>query len=225
MNHRTTTARHRTVALRGLAVWTAITTGCGALIWSVAGGAFAPHRLPRDFTELVLQAATAGAVAAAIALWCLATSVAADLWRHPLSDPTRAQSRAQPRAQSRIHATGPLRRLLYAACGVTLAASLTATPSLADTGAPPVTLAGLPLPDRALGAPPRPDRQPAASTVVVQPGDSVWSMAVRCAPPDADVASYWREVMALNRTALDPNPDLIRPGLVLHLPPPSRSHS
>ncbi|MGH9188183.1 MAG: LysM peptidoglycan-binding domain-containing protein, partial [Acidimicrobiales bacterium] len=66
-------------------------------------------------------------------------------------------------------------------------------------------------------------------TWTVAPGDSFWSIAeehltdTRARPDadDAEIASYWRVLIAANRSLLaDPtNPDLIYPGQVLSLPP------
>jgi nucleoid-associated protein YgaU len=52
----------------------------------------------------------------------------------------------------------------------------------------------------------------------VQPGDHLWNIAERTAP--ADVATYWRRLVELNRPRLaDPdNPDLLFPGDVVVLP-------
>ncbi|MET0728589.1 MAG: LysM domain-containing protein [Acidimicrobiales bacterium] len=64
----------------------------------------------------------------------------------------------------------------------------------------------------------------AAETVVVAPGDSLWSIAAEelagsRAPIEQDVAVYWARLIEANRSRLvDPhNPDLIFPGQVLTL--------
>lgn len=68
----------------------------------------------------------------------------------------------------------------------------------------------------------------AAETVVVQPGDHLWGLAAKAVqgdlgrpPTEAEVATYWRRVVAANRDRLvDPdNPDLILPGQEMVLPP------
>ena len=70
------------------------------------------------------------------------------------------------------------------------------------------------------------------ATHVVAAGDHLWSIAEGAlarawgrAPADAEVTSYWAEVVAANSDLLpDPgNPDLIFPGQVLRLPPPPPS--
>ncbi len=89
-------------------------------------------------------------------------------------------------------------------------------------------LAGLPLPDRAEGAARAPSRpaapraatvrrtSPAPSEVVVRPGDSLWRIAERLGP--GSVESTWRALVEANADRLE-DPDLIRPGQRLTLPP------
>jgi hypothetical protein len=69
------------------------------------------------------------------------------------------------------------------------------------------------------------DAQPAGDDVwVVERGDHLWGVAETTLAErgekttDAAVARYWRDVIALNRTAIGSDPDLIHPGLVLRLP-------
>jgi nucleoid-associated protein YgaU len=72
--------------------------------------------------------------------------------------------------------------------------------------------------DAADGAPPKADEW------VVERGDHLWRVAEETlgergeATTDAAVARYWRELIALNRGAIGPDPDLIHPGTVLTLP-------
>ena len=86
-------------------------------------------------------------------------------------------------------------------------------------------VSGLPLPERAAVArrpgpgPARPDRP--VATVVVAAGDTLWSIAVHSLPadaPDSLVAERWHAIYAANRGRIGPDPDLIIPGLLLHLP-------
>ncbi|HJR24913.1 MAG TPA: LysM peptidoglycan-binding domain-containing protein, partial [Acidimicrobiales bacterium] len=85
-------------------------------------------------------------------------------------------------------------------------------------------VAGLTLPDRVavssgLEAPSRHRHE-----VTVEPGDSLWHVAERLLGPaatDRAVAREWREIYALNRDRLGPDPDLIFPGTVLRLPEPT----
>jgi hypothetical protein len=68
----------------------------------------------------------------------------------------------------------------------------------------------------------------ASTTVVVRPGDSVWSVtedlvALRLGrpPTDKEVIGPWLDLIARNTQVLaDPDdPDLLHPGAILHLPP------
>lgn len=110
-------------------------------------------------------------------------------------------------------------------------------------------VAGLRVPDRAetpggvdalpgtrLGRAPRaagsahhvPPQPLQAATHTVRPGDSLWSIAAtRLAPtaPPAAVDRTWRRLYALNRSHLGPDPDLIRPGVVLTLPSPPHART
>ena len=98
------------------------------------------------------------------------------------------------------------------------APSADAGPAVADAAAPAPMLA---TPDA--GTTP-PAASPATPTTwVVAPGDHLWSIAERTlaaagrATGDADVAPYWLAVVAANEDLADP--DLLRPGQVVALPP------
>lgn len=67
------------------------------------------------------------------------------------------------------------------------------------------------------------DGRPAepATTVVVQPGDSLWTVAARHLGPhatSAQVAAAWPQWWRANRHAIGPDPNLILPGLHLTVP-------
>ena len=129
-----------------------------------------------------------------------------------------------------------VRRVVLAACGLSLAGSL-AAPAYADPGGPDA-LAGLPLPDRTtttsqwIGslarerhhAPEQPAAQvrPAGTGEVrVSPGDSLWGLAadeLGAEAAEEDVERRWREIYAANRDVVGADPDLIRPGQRLALP-------
>jgi len=57
----------------------------------------------------------------------------------------------------------------------------------------------------------------------VEPGDTLWDIAAaRLAPAErspANVHRYWPEVYRANRPAIGADPDLIRPGTRLVVPP------
>jgi nucleoid-associated protein YgaU len=65
-------------------------------------------------------------------------------------------------------------------------------------------------------------RSPAATaSVVVGPGDSLWTIAARHLPAGhtaADVARAWPRWYAANRAEIGADPGRIRPGQVLQVP-------
>ena len=110
---------------------------------------------------------------------------------------------------------GVVRRVLLAACGVAVAAGLTAPAGVAaGRQAPPQTaasvvastLAGLPLPDRPHGV--------AEEVVTVRPGDTLWQLAEARLGDGA----RWTELYAANRAVIGADPDLIRPAQRLRIP-------
>ena len=125
--------------------------------------------------------------------------------------------------------------------GASLAGALTAGTAGAAVSSPPPTMVLLPddeppstttttLPVTA-PAPPAPAPPASVTTIVLAPGDHLWSVAARTlatawgrAPAEREVAPYWRLVVELNRSEL-PNPidpDLVFPGEVVRLPPVPR---
>lgn len=130
---------------------------------------------------------------------------------------------------ARAAAPGGLRRLLLAACGVALSTGVVTMPASARTPTspylppalrvatrPPQVLEGLAVPDRALG-----DFGGRPTWVTVRPGDSLWAIARRQLPPDADdqaVCAAWHRLARVNRTVLGDDPDLIHPGTRLRVP-------
>lgn len=61
----------------------------------------------------------------------------------------------------------------------------------------------------------------AAGVVVVEPGDTLWSIAASHLPSaatDAEVAAAWPHWYRTNSAVVGPDPDLIRPGQVLTVP-------
>jgi resuscitation-promoting factor RpfA len=74
---------------------------------------------------------------------------------------------------------------------------------------------------------PAPAPIPRARTVLVQPGDTLWSIAADHLPAGAGpgrVARAWPRWFATNRAVVGADPDLIRPGEVLHAPSPQQDH-
>ena len=79
--------------------------------------------------------------------------------------------------------------------------------------------------DRPVARPVKVDTEPSDVDVwIVERGDHLWRIAGETlaergeGTTDADIARYWREVIALNQAAIGPDPDLIHPGMVLALP-------
>ena len=191
----------RRAALLGVVV----TAGAAALARATAAPAADLVRDPAaDFAGLLVQACALGALVATALLWATACATVAGQLRRP----------GVPRRP-----VGPVRALLLAACGVVVLAGPVAA---APDPAPSPTLSGLPFPDRPAGVaePARPAES--ARTVVVRPGDSLWAISARTLGPGArtsEVASYGRRVHVLNARVIGPDPDLVRPGQRLRLPP------
>lgn len=201
-----------------------------------------PSAIPAGagFPDL-LVAGCAGAGVVAVG-WCWATS----MW--VVVEALRGAA-PQPRVPQ------ALRRVVLAACGLSLAGGLIVPAQAARAPAGPgrdessaaAALAGLPVPDRTTtttqwlgsvaeasaprangpseddagrGTGPETGSHPAG--VVVTPGDTLWSLAGRTLPPGASpqqVERRWREIYAANREVVGADPDLIRPGQRLVLPP------
>ncbi len=202
--------------VRCLTVWlaaTAVAAGLEAWLLPVAGQGAADAA----FDDLVVRLCAAVAVLGVAWLWSAASATVLEA----LGDGTRPV-RGVPDA---------VRRWVLAACGAGLAAGLLApgltAPASATPGdphterGPASTLAGLPLPDRAVGLPGRAlvgtgpirDHRPAGE-VVVRPGDTLWEIAAR----HLGDPHRWPEIYALNDAAIGADPDLIHPTTRLRLP-------
>jgi len=119
------------------------------------------------------------------------------------------------------------RRLVLSLCGVGMVLPATAASSVADDRglsdcrpACSIRVDGLPMPDLPTREPP--SREPhAAPSVVVRPGDCLWTIAERELPPrasDAAVSGYVDAWYAANAATIGPDPDLILPGSHLDRP-------
>ncbi len=144
-----------------------------------------------------------------------------------------AASAGRFRAAARLGCPPGWHRWLLTVATAVLAALLVAPSATAEERRLPAArmLDGLALPDRAPGgtASETPQqnlraREPPSVSgwVTVQPGDSLWRISRRLLPADASagsIAELTRTLYALNRTTLGADPDLIRPGQRLHVPP------
>jgi len=160
-----------------------------------------PHLMPERYAvEPVLSASLA---------WML---LGAWVWLGATGALMAAEAVATGRSR-RSHRFAPrlVRSLVATVCGAGLAAGL-AAPAVADPprrpSAGPV-LDGLPLPDRAVGAPEQPVA--AAASATVRPGDTLTSIA-------ASHGTDWPTLYRLNRPVVGADPDLIQPGQRLTLP-------
>ena len=235
-------------AARALALEAALAGVAGAL-WSAGPAAPAPPL--RSWSGAAQWYASVGpdvAVASVVRIGALVVTV----W---LMVATAAQLVAGAGASTGVRraadliAPRSLKRLVHGLAGFSLSAGLAVVAPSAGTptvepasvavlhlrAEPPPGTAALHLvpdaiaPDVAPPAMPVPVA-PVADTVIVEPGDSLWSIAEEvlagerdgAQPDDATAAQYWRRLVDANRANLvDPaNPDLIFPGQVVTLPAP-----
>ena len=121
------------------------------------------------------------------------------------------------RGSARSARPGAVRRLVLAACGVAVVSVLTSPAADAAPGHPrPDVLAGLPLPERAVGP-----AHPTGRVVAVRRGDTLWALAAAGLPSGASAAEItdrWQLIYRRNRGVIGPDPDLIQPGQLLRLP-------
>jgi hypothetical protein len=226
---------------RCLLIWSCATsavTGAGRLTGpSLRAGVSALVQQRLDAVPLdgaLTDLAAALLLGCAAWLWLGTSYVVLEALRGRAPGPERGPERGPGRS---AWVPRGLRRLVLAACGTAIVGALAqpAASATADVGHPgrrPHTIvrspvAGLPLPERAAVelSPQRvvrsSHRQPAGTGLVVAPGDTLWSIAARTLPahsPDAVIARRWRAIYAANRGRIGADPDLIVPGLHLHLP-------
>lgn len=237
----------RTQRLRAILVWLLTSSGCAALGALAAppaleGVALLRHGGPADADFVTLLAALCGAAGTVCAGWLwLVTSVV-------VSSALVGRPGTAVRGCPAV-----VRRVVLLGCGIVLAGGATAPALAQDNPGYPghpesrrgvLVLQGLPLPERAESvgrtvaphragttAPaPAPEASPArARSVVVKPGDSLWSISRGLLGPQAtddQLDASWRAIYALNRSAIGADPDLIHPGQRLSLPAdlPTGSH-
>lgn len=203
------------------------------LAWMTAGLALlAAARLPGSYGRLAGSAAgralpagvhRAAAVALSVTLAGAATGTAQASTQLPGPDAARGVDRAPLSGP----AAGRPTTAGSTPAGVDRGSSDSSAGRTTTTGPDPDPDAGAaavdwPLPG--LGATGRPlpaDGRRAAATVLVTPGDTLWSIAARRIGSDATaarVAAEWPRWWAANRDAIGPDPDLLRVGVRL-LPP------
>lgn len=218
---------HRVPAARCGVVWVVSTTAALAMarllgpdLHAAARAVAAGQLRDQPFPDLLAWLCAAAAACASAWLWTVTTVVTVRVSAGRSTDRLRG-------------VPAPLRRLLLAACGVALAGGL-AAPAGATPGAlhqdrtgaaAAALLTGLPLPDRATGAPAPAARvatsDAPASVWTVRSGDSLWSVAERTLPsgaPASAVATRCHLLYELNRGVVGTDPDLVQPGQRLRLP-------
>jgi hypothetical protein len=177
---------------------------CGLVAWAL------PVALagPGHSFDTVLVWACAGAVTAATCwLWVVVTVVTTDALRGL--------------AQRRRGVPAGVRTVVLVLGGAAIAGGL-ASPAVAAGQGPagPQVLAGLRLPERVAVGPEAvapvapPVGMPAATTVRVSPGDTLWDLAAR----RLGAGASWPAIYALNRDVIGPDPGVITPGQRLVLP-------
>jgi nucleoid-associated protein YgaU len=177
-----------------------VATGLTAALWGAAAVlARAAAGQPAGPDQALVRLSLAALAAVAGWAWLQGMAGVADAWA------------GAPAAKSR-----GLRRVALLACGVALAGAL-AAPAGATADRPgPSRVSGLPLPDRAEGP-----ARPTEPTVVVRPGDSLWTLAERDLggrATDRGISDRWHAIYRRNRGVIGPDPDLLRPGQVLSIP-------
>jgi LysM domain len=214
---------------RCLLVLVTVTAGAGALIALLAPDLLELATAVRrgdlsgtPFDEVLVAVCEVAVTGCAAWLWLATAVVTTDAARG-----RRSRHRVVP---------GTVRRVVLAACGVTLVGGLGA-PAHASDGAGTSPLDGLPLPDRATTttyvsevfaqAAPRHRADgrsaPQPAIVVVRPGDTLWAIARADLPaqaPDGAVAQRVREIHQANRAVIGTDPSLIRPDQRLRMPRP-----
>jgi hypothetical protein len=199
-------------ASRCVAVWVVTTGAVAAVLWWLhpdLAGAVRSVEGPAPTLEAALgEAAALAATACAVWGWAVTTATVAQV-------AAGLELRRVPGCPAAWQAA------VVAACGVAVLSALAAPAQShegrGDAGRRAGVVAGLPLPDRPTGGVPR---RPAAATVLVRPGDSLWSLAADRFPAGADgarVTAAWRRLYAANRATVGPDPDLILPGQRLAL--------
>lgn len=203
-------------------------------LWPEVARTWAWLRAPRQWVAAAGWDLAATHLAAA-ALWCalvwlgvgLAAALAASLPGAVGSAATAVARVALPRIALRVVAgtigagTVLAPTAAHAADPPPVMPMSTPTPAVAAPTLPGLgTVIGSPAP--APGRPPAAQPSPdAGSTVVVRPGDSLWSIAVAALPagaPQHRIAFAVAECYRANTAVIGSDPDLLRPGQIIRLP-------
>lgn len=174
----------------------------------------------RSFDQVVVWVAAAALVCCAAWAWVVTGVVVSQA----VSGRPRASAPGVP---------GWLRNAVLVACGLAVVGAGGAAHAhdpRGDDGArvDREVLAGLPPPERVLGALRPPSRPPASPGApdrvhVVRAGDTLWDIAAADLggrADDARITSHWHRIYRLNRPAIGADPDLIDPGQQLRMPTP-----
>jgi Tfp pilus assembly protein FimV len=143
----------------------------------------------------------------------------------PRSGSSRPGSTAPPGGAART-APVPTRGDSTAPTGSTPARPSPSTEPTGPTHPAPRPVATRPKSGHATTHPPTRGEQPTGNTVTVRPGDSLWLIAARRLGPDpstVEIAEAWPQWYAANKQLIGSDPDLIRPGQVLHAPAPAHT--
>jgi nucleoid-associated protein YgaU len=211
-----------------------------------------PAELARELGSPHVWIADVGTDAAAVTLarallWLIALWVACGLAAVSVS---LLPGRVGRLGRAVAHRVTPaaLRRVVITAAGTSILLSPATALAASTTGAPPpptATSAVLPPVGWPTDAAPAPDpaNVPARATagsesgieplttgdrVTVRQGDSLWSMAAQrlgARPSAARIQAEWPRWYAVNRRVIGSDPNLIRPGTTLLVPPPARTES
>ena len=227
--------------------WAALVVADLAAVGTLAPHASLWHRLAHPHRWLAAVGADAAAAElAGVALWLVAVWLCAGLLAGAGARLPGACGQVADRI-ARAVLPRAVYRLAAGAAGLGIVLSplnpigaAASTPSA--TGNPPVAVAhlGHETPDWPIGGPaqPRSPRWPTSpptgragrtgaepagrpSAVVVRPGDSLWRIAAEHLPAGHGarrVAVAWPRWYAANRRVIGADPDLVRPGEVLHPP-------
>jgi len=168
----------------------------------------APLRHPAGSAYDDLLLAVAAWVLLGCAAWGLAIVVAAVV---------EATSSGRFRATAWVGCPPALRRLLLAGLGVALVGAGPVTSHASAAEQPQ-----LPVPARPVGTVQADPQAEPQAHVVVNLGDTLWQLAEKRLRPSGspgEVAAFVEDIHRHNRKVIGPNPDLIRPGQRLAVPP------